>query len=141
MAEPIKTMSKAEVMTQARALLQDGGFERLRDYERGALAFELLAQVAGTLFRTAPLSREQGEQVAQILANASPRYREGKNFDRTTVDWASVISQTQAFLSPPQVTAIVNLQKQEEYRRAAADLIRSADAAAALAHPSQPGSK
>jgi RNA polymerase sigma factor (sigma-70 family) len=139
--EPATTMSREEVFNEARAILGESGFDRLRDYDRGALAFELMAQVAGTVFRSAPMSRETADQVAQVLANASATYRAGKNFDRATVEWNSVIEQSQPLLSPLQLAALVNLRTQEEYRKVVMELTRAADAAALRdANAGKPGS-
>ena len=111
-ASPV--LPDAVVETDLRALLGEAGYERYRDYNRALPARNLAAQLASAVYRTDPLTATQGEQLTRIISHSSDTYQSGGTIDRTTLDWAAIVTQAGEVLSPGQLAALSGAVRQEE---------------------------
>lgn len=118
--------SRDEMMTRARALLGEEGFKRIDAFERTAFAMEATVMVNSALYRTAPLTAGQMEQLAQTLARTNSNYGTRDSLERGTFDWPKAISEAKSFLTPPQLDVLGLLQKSSAYRDAVNQLQRGA---------------
>jgi hypothetical protein len=87
-----------------RELLGEEGFRALKDYERTEWTREYVNGWAGgaVLVARDPLTLQQGEQLVQIVANASRSYREGGAVNPNEIDWAAVDAEARQILSAAQ---------------------------------------
>jgi RNA polymerase sigma factor (sigma-70 family) len=120
---------------QLRAILGEQAFQLFQNYNRSMPAnmvasyVQSSASVAG-----APISSDQEEGLAQIVADCSPSYRNGHAIDPVSLDWENAEARAQALLTPYQWQAaegvFLNLQYQVELAQAqqTGDLGSTADA-------------
>jgi hypothetical protein len=67
----------------------------------------LVEQLAGMVFASeSPLTPSQGEQLTDLIAKASPAFRQGHHVVLGAIDWNTVLTQTQPVLSPTQTQAL-----------------------------------
>jgi hypothetical protein len=104
---------------QVRAIVGDQAFAQFQDYNRMIPAEGVALQVATAAgYASAPLSLDQANQLAQIVANNSAAYQNGQTMNVPQVDWAAALAAVQANsgFSPPQVQAaqrvLLNIQYQ-----------------------------
>lgn len=99
----LRAEARTECDSAQRALLGDGGYRELREYERTLPARRIVSDIAGTaVLADIPFSPQQAEQLTTILANASSDYREGKAATDRTIDWAAADAQARGVLSAEQ---------------------------------------
>ena len=104
----IEGMMKQEIDELRRALAGRFGearesafFEFLRQMEPRSFADGFAARVAFT----EPLTSGQADRIAQIVANATPRYAKGNFADNRNIDWAKVDEDVRGVLSEKQFEA------------------------------------
>ncbi|MCX6068205.1 MAG: hypothetical protein NT121_21055, partial [Chloroflexi bacterium] len=87
-----------------RDLLGEAGHQQLLDHERTVGVRDMVNGWAGgaVVVARTPFTQQQGEQLIQILANASTRYRNGGNADVKNIDWDVADAQARAILSDSQ---------------------------------------
>lgn len=115
------TLSPEEFERQARQILGDK-FDQIPTYLRRAAAYDLVAELAGAVYRTDPLQPAQMESMTRVLTDASPSYRSGSAFNRWDIDWDQVAANANTVLSPTQRAALSDLRQQATYRRAKQNL-------------------
>lgn len=107
--EPIGSGAKPspeDVERQLRTALGEGGYARYLDYRRAVPARSAVREVASAVYLTEPLSRQQGEQLTQILTTFSAAHRTGGEVDLAQVDWPALQAAAKPLLSPAQFTAL-----------------------------------
>lgn len=149
-AELFETMKKVEPDYQAaqRNLLGEKGHQQLLDHERTIGVRDMVNGWAGGAVAVArtPFTAQQGEQLVQILANASSSYRNGGVALATNIDWDVADAQARAILSDSQFNLFKTMEPplpngarfQSQFYR----LVREAqtvDAKAALPSAKAPG--
>jgi len=91
------------------ALLGESGYAQFQQAARLEPVWPLVNDLATRVALTAtPLSESQRAELAQIIANASPKYRNGgtADADRAKLDWDEAIPQAQAILSESQLSVL-----------------------------------
>ena len=113
-AELYEMMKKIEPDHQAaqRELLGEAGYRQLLDHERTVRVRDMVNGWAGDAVVSArtPFTAQQGEQLVQILANASSSYRDGGSADSTNIDWDVADAQARAILSDPQLNLFKTME-------------------------------
>ena len=105
--------------TNLRAVLGDSGFERYNQYEKEAPSRDLVAALAGNVyFSEAPLSKAQGETLAQLISShriaQNPTAKSTANMLRVLeTDWTAVLSEAQNVLLPTQLAALRAMAEQK----------------------------
>jgi hypothetical protein len=90
-----------ELRTAQIAVLGEGGYDRLQDYERTLPARAIIERFAGALaLADRPLTAAQAESLTQAVAASASS--SGRRIDPTTIDWAFVDQQAQGVLSSEQ---------------------------------------
>jgi RNA polymerase sigma factor (sigma-70 family) len=113
------SLSLDEVTAQLRNLLGDDGFKAYQDFGRAGEAQALAQRLAASLYATdTPISKAQGTQLIQILAQSSPDYQSGKTlWNVSQVGWDTAFSNAQAILSAPQMDALRALKQTSEFEQ------------------------
>ena len=110
----VKTRQKteAEYQTAQREFLGDEGYRQLLDFERTAPIREMVNGWAGgaVAITRAPFTAEQGEQLIQILANASESYRRGHVTNTFDIDWDTADAKAREILSDAQFTLFKTME-------------------------------
>jgi len=102
---------------QLQAIFGQQGFQQYQDYNRmmDANGFAVNVQSMSG-YAGAPLSTDQEQQLAQIVANNDSNYTGGKPLQLNAVNWANVEAQAQTLLSPAQwAAAQIILAKYQYY--------------------------
>jgi hypothetical protein len=104
-----------QVETQHRAalhdLLGDASTTTFNEYQRSTAVRELTSGiVGGAALAGVAFTSEQAEQLVQVLANASPDYRDGRYANPSKLDWASAAAPARAFLSAAQVEYLLTTE-------------------------------
>jgi len=104
-AATLERQSAEEIRSAQIALLGADGYEQLRQYKRsGPVRLLIVDRLGGALAATeTPLTAQQGEQLTQMLANASSQYRSGGVAMTDTIDWDAVLAQAPGLLSATQL--------------------------------------
>jgi RNA polymerase sigma factor (sigma-70 family) len=106
---------------QLRALLGDQAFQQFKDYARMMPANNLASGIQlSEGYLGTPLSDDQVQQIAQIVARNDPGYQAGQALNLNDVDWANAQAQTQARLSPAQWKAAEGIFLGYQYQSALA---------------------
>ncbi len=93
----------AEYEIAQRTLLGEANAKRWQEYERTSPVRQMVAAVAGVaVLEGTPIDAVQAEQVVQIIAQASERYRRGGVAMFDAVNWPDVEPQIRAVLTPVQ---------------------------------------
>jgi hypothetical protein len=91
---------------QLQAIFGEQGFQQYQDYTRMMPANYFAVNVQSASGSAgAPLSTDQEQQLAQIVANNDSNYASGKPLQLNAVNWGNVETQAQALLSPAQWAA------------------------------------
>lgn len=87
-----------------KSLLGDDGYREYKEFERFSEMREMVNGVVGGSVMVArePLTTYQAEQLIQIMANASPRFRNGGHATAWDLNWDIIDPQAQAILTPAQ---------------------------------------
>lgn len=88
-----------------RALLGDEGYKVSQDYEHTRWVREMMIGWAGgaAVVLREPFTPQQGEQLVQIMANASESYRKGGHVETSTPGyWEAVEAEARKVLTPTQ---------------------------------------
>ncbi len=92
---------------QLSSIMGDQAYRQYRNYQRLLPAQAVALQVATeSAYASDPLSREQADQLARVVASSSPSYQSGADVDLGGVDWNAVLTQASAGLSPAQAEAL-----------------------------------
>jgi hypothetical protein len=118
---------------QATAIIGAAAYQQMQDYARLLAAQNVAIQVATESgYASAPLSQDQANQLAQIVANNSPAYQSGNAVNLRAVDWNTVLTQAAgAGLSPIQAQALQNQVQRLQYQLALSQAYQTPPAAAA----------
>jgi hypothetical protein len=107
--DPVVKALRAESQQQAEAelaaLLGEQGLNAYRDYERTTPVRGFVEGFAVQVASTAPLTRNQADQLATALIAATPVAKPDDRPDPVDVDWAKVDAAAEKFLSPTQFAA------------------------------------
>jgi len=99
----MRTTVAAEYEAAQRTLLGEANAKRWQEYERTSPVRQMIANVAGVaVLEGAPIDAAQSEQVVQIIAQASERYRRGGFAAFDAVNWPDVEPRIRAVLTPIQ---------------------------------------
>lgn len=86
----------------------------------------LVEQLAGMQFASdAPLTPAQGEQLTNLIANASPAFQQGRNVVLSAIDWDHVYAQAQPILAPAQLQALRDILSDMQTRSALSQRINA----------------
>ena len=72
-----------------RDVLGDTGYQQEQEYRACSAVRTLVGQFAGAIAFTTPLTAQQGEEMTQLLASASPNTDDEANW--STIDWQQVV--------------------------------------------------
>ncbi len=88
---------------QLRDILGADGYQKFEDYQR-ILPAELFAINVATAvgYTSDPISPDQTEQLAQVVARNSTAFQNGRPMDAASVDWDAAEAQIKAMLSQAQ---------------------------------------
>jgi len=110
----LKAEAKAEEDASYRELLGEDSYQRLQEYRRGSVAWDLIQEfAAAAVMAGAPFTAPQLEQVVQVVANASSSYRSGQAVELDGIDWDIVDAQVRELMSSAQWEFF----KMEKYNR------------------------
>lgn len=102
----VATLSKqAEADYEAAQTANIGvdGLREVKNYERLSVVRLLVERLGGSAtVESVPLQSGQADQIAQIVANASPSYVNGGSVDLRSTNWEQVDLQVQQILTPRQ---------------------------------------
>jgi len=105
----LQGQENAQFEKEEASLLGEEAYQQLREYDRTLEARTLVSGVAGNVYYTSsPLTAEQGDQLAQILAKNSASYQQGGDAGPNDINLATTLSQAAEFLSPTQIAALKN---------------------------------
>jgi len=111
---------------QLRTLLGDEAFQEFQDYNRRIPAiFVANSVLSSTAGAGAPISADQEEKIAGIIADNSPTYKSGQPIDPSSVDWANAQAQAQMLLSPAQWQTAEGIFLKLQYQQALAQAQRN----------------
>jgi hypothetical protein len=100
----LQKQSEDEVSTAAATLLSPADYSRWQEYERSVGVRGVVQNFAGAaVLEAMPLSAEQAEQLAQILADTSSRYGNGGKAEYNDVDWTTADRRLAGVLSEEQL--------------------------------------
>ncbi len=102
----LRQQQNGQFRADLTALLGDGTFSQLQQYNRAQGAMAIVQGAATLSLDSEPYSNAQAGQLMQVVANASPSYRQGGAVDPSSVDWDSVLNQAGSILSPAQTDAL-----------------------------------
>lgn len=113
-------LSPEEISAQLKNLLGDTGYQAYQDFNRAGAAQTLAQQLAGSLYATAsPITAVQGNQLAQVLAQSSNDYQNGKGvWSSAQINWDTALSNAQTLLTPPQMDALRAVIQTSSYEQA-----------------------
>lgn len=101
----------AETQTAEREALGDAAYAQFKDYERSAAVRDVVQGLVGmAVLEGAPLTASQAEQLGQVLANASPSYRQGGRVKYEEIDWSAAEGELKSVLSDAQLDLFHNLE-------------------------------
>lgn len=104
---------------QLRAILGDQGFQQLQTYNQMMPANYLASNVwMATGSSGVPISPDQQQQLAQIVADNSPSFENGGRVNLTSVNWDTAATQAQAVLSSAQWPAAQSILLNYQYQLA-----------------------
>lgn len=101
----LREQAAAEEAAAYRELLGESGFDRLHEYDRTAVARDLVTGFAAVaVIAGSPLARAELEQLVQAVANGCSNYRSGGavSWKNDTIDWEIVDAQARPFLTDAQ---------------------------------------
>jgi hypothetical protein len=108
--EALRSKLYEPITQELRTLLGDDGYAAYHDYEKTSYYRAAFVNRMSTMFSSAnaPLSAEQTEQLARIVAaNDHPqKLKPTDTGSESRIDWDSVVVQANATLTPAQMTAI-----------------------------------
>jgi hypothetical protein len=103
-----------------QSLLGDSGYKSYRQFEQTSGVRGLVESLAGAVYYSdAPLTAQQGEQLASVLVATNKRQRGGRP-EWMDLDWDATMAETQSILSPAQLAALKALHDQAALQQAAA---------------------
>jgi len=131
--------------TGVKTLLGDDGYREYKEFERFSGIREMVNGVVGgsVLVAREPLTTYQAEQLIQIMAHASPRFRNGGHATGSDLNWDVIDAQARAILTPAQFAFFTQMepplplgarfqarlyQKVEEAKRRDADAVSNSNA-------------
>jgi hypothetical protein len=105
----MRKTADAEFASAAKEALGDDLYGQFLLYERQQRAWNFVTTYGGELSLVdMTLSVEQSSQLADVIANACPAFRAGKQVDMKTVDWNAVDAVAVDFLTPGQLDFLRN---------------------------------
>lgn len=120
-------LTAAEAAARLRALLGAEGFDRYLEFSRSSDARRFANMVARAAFAGGePMTAEQSDRVAQIIAHASASFNSGGDVNIRRVDWQQVEQQAQSVLNEPQKAALSGAIQQAQFNVAWARAVRTA---------------
>jgi RNA polymerase sigma factor (sigma-70 family) len=112
-------LNPEEHYRKLRELLGEETLKALQRYEDREDVRETTVQVAAALwFTDTPLTTEQSDQLAQVLAGNRREWKEGNTWHREGFDFDAVIAKAGAFLAPAQLAVIDGLKADQQYTAA-----------------------
>jgi hypothetical protein len=96
----------AQFRQEQREALGPDAYQQLRQYERTAPLKSVADAVAGAVFDSEPLTAERAETLMRLLANSSPRFKNGGSASLDDLDLPSALAQLETVLTPRQLTAL-----------------------------------
>lgn len=155
MANAVAKATQKDIDASIKSLLGDQGYSQLRNYERTQPQRETVAQLAQRLSGTAtPMSAQQQEQLVEVMA-ASTRQENsaakaaagagqkpanlvktvpalpgalsnlGTSFAGSAVISSSAVKNANTFLSDPQITALKQLQQEQQAQLTLSRLLKN----------------
>jgi len=109
--------AQADIDGQIKTALGDANFGQFQDFQQNQAAQNMVNQLKSNLTKTdTPLTPDQSAQLAQLMAHSSSPSGGGTPFGgaggpQITPD---IITQSQGFLSAPQVQALQQIQQQQQ---------------------------
>jgi RNA polymerase sigma factor (sigma-70 family) len=102
--------AQESVRTKLRALLGTEGYARLTSYNGvgEGIARSAVSNLAMTLHATAPITPEQGDRLAEVIARNTPKPPPSTGFigEVSQPDWPAVYAQAKEILSPSQLAML-----------------------------------
>lgn len=88
-----------------RNLLGEENYERFRDFDRKAPLRDTVAAIAGAAaVNGIPFTKDQAEQLVDVMAKANSTYASGGKAQPIYLDWKTVDSAAETILTPEQLT-------------------------------------
>lgn len=101
----LREQSTEQKQSELKALLGERGFAEYKDFERTVRVRGFVDGFALQLSSSEPLSPNQANQLARVLATSSTSYQSGKDAEPGDLDWTLVDQEATAFLTPNQFAA------------------------------------
>ena len=109
---------RSETDRKLRNLLGEENYAQYRNYQRILPARTAVRQVASAVYLTEPISREKGERLTALLANASGTYQTGGDVQLAAINWNALIHSAQPLLSAAQLSALQAVQHRVAFDQA-----------------------
>lgn len=121
-----REQARREMMAVEKAVLGEQGYGEFTRFKRSQPLRAAVGIFAGkAALLGMPLTVEQGQLVAEVLAEADPNYRVHGSADDRRLDWAGGLENARRFLSTEQHELLVS---EMDTRRTAAALAKMTDA-------------
>jgi hypothetical protein len=105
--QAVRRQQDAALETDLRAILGAEGYVALTHSRRAEGARSFINEVAAAMtLGERAMTRDQQDQLLQLVASHSQRYQQGGAAQRWDVDWDTVMAQAPRFLNPDQVVAL-----------------------------------
>jgi hypothetical protein len=112
--------SQADIDGQIKSTIGDADFAQFQGFNQSQAARGMVGQLQDSLRSTAaPLTGAQSDQLTQLMAQSrvAPDAGGPRGLNGPTVITDETITQSQAFLSAPQVQALQQMQQQQQANR------------------------
>jgi hypothetical protein len=119
--KPMSLQADRDVLTpedrqqQIRAIIGDDGNREYATYSKNLPARQVAAQVAGAVAFSAPLSAEQADALASVVANGMSHRSASQ---QAQFDWDTILKNAAPVLSPVQLDALAVLKARAQYQAA-----------------------
>lgn len=105
----LRQQAADEFRAAGTAALGEAGWRQLEAYERAVPMREFVNEVAGAMaINGVVLTAGQGDTLVDVLANASPAYRQGGTAIPRTIDWDMALGNARGVLTDAQFTLFRN---------------------------------
>jgi hypothetical protein len=106
----LRTKADDTLQKNEKALLGDGGFRQLQEFERTLPARDFVSAMATQLYHTnTPLTSDQAENLTNLLVDNNQAYTKGGKVDLAETDWQTVHEKLVTVIAPgKQSTAFEN---------------------------------
>ena len=107
--EEIRRQEDDDFRAAQFALLGDGGYRQLQEFNRMLPVWNVVAGIEVPVFPRVPLSPAQTQQLTAALTGASDSYKNGGVATLDSIDWNTALAKAQGFLSAEQMEGLKSI--------------------------------